>query len=69
MYDKKLQPVCLYCLYSGASINELHCICSKRGVVTYDFHCRKYEYDPLKRTPKRMPRQGMELFPNDFSID
>lgn len=54
MYSKEITPMCIYCFYSEKVFNDgMSCLCTKRGVVAFDYSCRKYEYDPIKRTPPR----------------
>ena len=43
-------------------------LCERRGIVSPDFHCRHYEYDPLKRIPKAPP-QLQEFSAEDFSLE
>ena len=31
-------------------------LCKQKGIVSEDYSCRKFVYDPLKRTPKLPPR-------------
>jgi hypothetical protein len=61
--------MCIYCGRSTALPDELFCLCAKRGVVAYDFHCMSYQYDPLKRIPKRLPRPKFNLTSGDFDIN
>ncbi|MBR5923343.1 MAG: hypothetical protein IKZ59_06065 [Clostridia bacterium] len=51
LFDRSLKKSCLWCAYGKKSeyTNEVFCI--KRGVTYADSYCRKYKYDPLKRTP------------------
>ena len=61
-----LSPKCEYCVHSALTLDET-CFCSIKGVVPPDFACRKYEYTPLKRTPK--PQVVIsEYSEEDFSI-
>ena len=42
-------------------------LCSKYGVVSVNYACKAFKYNPVKRTPAK--RQMMEYFEEDFDID
>ena len=44
-------------------------LCSDKGPVDYDFCCRRYRYDPLRRIP-RSPSQALkkEFKKEDFQL-
>lgn len=69
MFNKSVPPMCLYCRRSSPLSDELFCLCERRGVVSYDFHCKKYRYNPLKRSPTRAPRVGKAFSAEDFTIE
>jgi hypothetical protein len=48
-------PACEYCLRGKPSPDGGCVLCALRGVMRRDSHCRKYQYDPLKRRPPRSP--------------
>lgn len=58
-------PVCADCVYAAALRDKNYALCSKNGVVFADYRCGKYEYDPLKRIPKRAAKEKLEY----ISID
>ena len=63
-----IAPACRYCLFGQAAADPRMVLCEKHGVVSPDHHCRKYQYDPLQRIPKRQPKlPGFQ--PEDFSLD
>ena len=52
LFRKKMQKACEYCVHS----TEFGCdqmLCTKHGVVSKSYQCRKFTYDPLKRIPLR----------------
>ena len=51
-FKKKIERSCLYCSYS-TKLGEDQILCTKRGIVSTDHKCRKFEYDPFKRIPSR----------------
>ena len=66
LFQNKIVPSCSYCLYS----KTLHdtSLCERCGIVAPDHHCRKFRYDPLKRTPEK--KQSIPKWnPEDFSLD
>ena len=52
LFRKKIDPRCAYC-EKGAQINGEEVACVKRGIVSPDYHCASFRYDPLKRVPPR----------------
>ncbi len=61
--DDKLERVCAFCEYGtllpADAQGNTFVLCKKNGMVKDTSVCRKFSYDPLKRTPgtnKRMPQ-------------
>ena len=52
LFRKRIQRSCAYCAY-GTKLNEDQILCIKRGVVSIDNKCRKFDYDPCKRVPPK----------------
>lgn len=50
-FNKKLRKSCAFCTHGIKSQFNNEIFCKKKGIVTSDSVCRKYEYDVLKRTP------------------
>ncbi len=67
LYNKEISPQCEYCIYGRLSPDGETVLCPKKGIVTRDFHCRKYKYDIMKRTPKKAPRLT-QFDEEDFSL-
>lgn len=57
-FNKNLQKSCSYCVYSKKLELTGETICKKRGVMPQREYCRKYKYDPLKRTPEKITFSG-----------
>ena len=55
LYNRDIKPMCVYCVYAKAGLGENDILCQYQGVTTFNYSCHKYEYDPLKRVPKRHP--------------
>ncbi len=57
--NKKPAPdlpcVCECCEHAAVINDELNVLCELRGIVSREYHCRKFAYDPLKRVPKPLP--------------
>lgn len=51
MYSKNIPLSCSYCKYGKILSNEMHCVCSKYGLVFITDKCSKFKYDPIKRKP------------------
>jgi hypothetical protein len=62
LFNKKIEPSCAYCLH-GNAIGEGQVACLKKGITDADSSCKKFSYDPLKRTPE--PPQKLKK--SDFS--
>lgn len=50
LFRKNIEPMCAYCSRSS-ELNEEELSCPRKGVVSPDYHCRRFSYDPLKRVP------------------
>lgn len=51
-FHKKMERSCAYCKLSTV-LNDDQVLCMKKGVCSADNNCRKFEYDPFKRIPKK----------------
>ena len=69
LFDSHIIPSCRYCTYGMASSDEQTILCPKKGVVTYEYACRRFQYDPLKRQPPRPAAVDFSrLSDEDFSL-
>ena len=69
LFGRNIEPACKYCAFAMQVVSSgKEVLCEKRGVVAAGYHCRRYEYDPLRRVPKR-PMPLAEFTAEDFSID
>ncbi len=53
MKIEKSEKICAFCesavpLYDGDTV-----LCDRCGIVSKDHSCKKFSYDPLKRTPPK----------------
>ncbi len=53
LFSNEITPLCKYCFFSNLSSDETMVLCEKKGVVSLEFSCSKFEYLPTKRIPKR----------------
>ncbi|MDD4510154.1 MAG: hypothetical protein PHY23_04520 [Oscillospiraceae bacterium] len=69
LFRKEIEPRCAYCA-KGAQAEEDQVVCIKRGIVSPSYHCRSFQYDPLRRTPPPpAPPRKRPFSPEDFSLD
>lgn len=50
------EAVCRICRHGRLAPDSESVLCIKKGIVDPDGKCRRYEYDPLKRIPKKAPK-------------
>ena len=62
-----VNKVCMNCAYGKHSPDGESVLCVKKGVMLPDSSCRRFEYDPLNRTPARPVNFG-EFSAEDFEL-
>lgn len=68
LFRKKIPRSCSYCA-CGTMISDDQVLCTKYGVVSVYYHCRKFKYDPCKRTPSKAKALNFKKYDNeDFSL-
>lgn len=67
MFRKNMEPSCDYCSF-GTVVSDGNVLCKKYGLIVPKCDCKRFEYDSLKRVPKRRPSLP-EFDRSDFSID
>jgi len=55
--NTELERFCKFCQHSSELSDEDTMLCSKKGIVSAGFVCKKFTYDPLKREPKRLSKE------------
>jgi hypothetical protein len=68
MYSKDITPMCIYCVHSKSEHNNSNFLCKYKGVVSFDFSCRKYCYDATKRIPPKKHALKIEINQNICEI-
>ncbi len=66
-FGKDIEHRCEYCERGRKSSSSTAILCERKGIVDAGYSCKKFEYDPLKRVPKRMNKLP-EFDPSDFSL-
>lgn len=56
-----IEVFCKYCEMSEPLSCEGRVLCKKNGVVNEDYKCRKFAYDPLKRSPRIITKREENL--------
>ena len=54
IFNKNTRKSCAWCKHGMKSTATGEVFCKKRGVIGEDSVCRRYTYDPLKRTPDKL---------------
>lgn len=68
LFRKKHPRSCRYCVF-GTTIDNDQALCTKRGVVSVYYSCRKFKYEPCKRVPtKPKPINFSKYNEEDFSL-
>ena len=68
LFRKKMPKTCAYCA-NGTKLEEGLVLCMKRGVVDECEKCRKFKYDPCKRTPSKPKALDFSQYnERDFSL-
>ena len=68
LFDKDVRKVCAFCLH-GQDFSEDTVLCKKRGPVPFDHCCRKFVYDPLRRTPTPAAKLRGNFNEDSFKLD
>lgn len=67
LYGNNIQPACEYCAFGKLSSDGNAILCPRKGVMPLYHSCRRFDYDPLKRIPKR--RKPIQQFDKtDFQL-
>ena len=67
LFNSKIEPACMYCRFGKRNGDSERVFCEKKGIVDAFSSCRKYDYDPLKRVPKKVDFAS-DLSKEDFEI-
>ena len=68
LFRKKIERSCSYCRH-GVVFDQDRILCTKNGVVSMYFSCRKFKYDPCKRIPAKAKAPNFEQYKDeDFTL-
>ncbi len=68
LFRKRIPRSCSYCAW-GTRVGEDQVLCVKQGVVSINYACRKFDYDPCKRIPPRPKAPDFKKYEeSDFSL-
>lgn len=68
LFGATIEPACEYCSHGRIASDPDMILCPKHGVVAPYYKCRRFDYDPLRRVPRRQPKLP-SFSPEDFSLD
>ena len=69
LFRKDIEPRCAYCEKATYQVNENEVLCRKKGVVSPQYHCRAFRYDPLLREPPQpIKLNTAKLSEEDFKL-
>lgn len=68
LFGNRKEPRCETCAHGKLSANGESVLCVQGGALPLSHSCRRYQYDPLRRVPKRRPVLG-EYSAADFALD
>lgn len=67
LFRKKIEPRCAYCMH-GAIFAENQIACYYKGITDSTYHCRRFQYDPLKRVPPLPASLRRDYRDEDFTL-
>ena len=66
-YGSNIAPACSYCAFGSPAPDGKMVLCTRRGVVSPYYSCRRFQYAPLKRRPRGV-RLLPKYRPEDFEL-
>ncbi|MBP1737410.1 MAG: hypothetical protein H6Q60_1291 [Oscillospiraceae bacterium] len=68
LFRKNMEPRCGYC-QNSVMLDSETVMCTRKGVMPSEGHCRGFRYDPLKRVPPRPAAPDFsKLRDEDFTL-
>jgi len=65
--ERSIEKKCCYCEHAMPIRETTGYICKRKGVVSYNFTCKKFIFDPIKLVPV-LPAKPLRFSPDDFKI-
>ncbi|MCL2538703.1 MAG: hypothetical protein FWE66_00030 [Oscillospiraceae bacterium] len=67
LFGQNITPACEYCSLGKNTADGKMVLCSRAGVVSPYYRCKKFIYSPVRRKPKSHPRLP-DMDPSDFTL-
>lgn len=67
-FNNNIEKKCEYCKKGQLSKNGENVLCKRKGVVSKEYSCIFFEYDPIMRRPKITAPTLPEYDAEDFKI-
>ena len=64
LFRKKQSRSCIYCGYS-TELSNGNLLCAKKGILTVEKPCSKFDYEPTKRIPGKMKAPDFSKYDKD----
>lgn len=68
LFGKDIRPACSYCMKGTVAVDGVNIFCTRKGIVSSDYSCRRFKYDPLRRIPN-IPKDLEKFSAEDFKIE
>ena len=65
--ERIIEKKCCYCEQAMPIRETTGYICKRKGVVSYNFNCKKFVFDPIKLSPA-LPAKTLRFSPDDFKL-
>lgn len=56
LFGKDISPACGYCELGKDTADGAMILCSRVGIVSPYYRCRKFVYSPVRRKPRVLPK-------------
>lgn len=50
-----LPRACEFCEHATIIHDDANVLCERHGIVSREYACKRFSYDPLKRVPRALP--------------
>ena len=56
LFGENISPACGYCAQGKNTADGAMVLCSRTGIVSPYYRCRKFVYSPIRRKPRALPK-------------
>ncbi|MCL1831162.1 MAG: hypothetical protein FWG21_06995 [Oscillospiraceae bacterium] len=56
LFGENISPACSYCEQGKDTADGSMILCSRVGIVSPYYRCRKFVYSPIRRKPRALPK-------------